>query len=192
MTGGKHMTIETSYVADSLVLGASIACNGACMTITDIAKVGEHAQFGIDVSDASLTVTTLGDWQAGGLVNLERPLAMGDELGGHMVSGHVDAMAEIVGYEPRADHVKLSLSLPLELGGYVTVKGSLTVDGISLTVNEVKDHPDYVEVAMNIIPHTLEHTTLGRCKAGDKVNVEVDMFARYTARILSYSKENAA
>lgn len=173
---GARLVISTAFDIDSVDIGASIACSGVCLTVVKKAK----GQFTVEVSNETLDVTTLGDWEKGTHINLERALRVGDELGGHIVSGHVDAVAGLVDATPDGDSLRLSICVPQEYACYIAPKGSVALDGVSLTVNEVNDNI----FGVNIIPHTQEHTTLGRLQPGDRLNLEVDMMARYAARIL--------
>jgi riboflavin synthase len=181
---GARFTIRCSYPAAGIALGASIACDGACLTATQVEPAGAGCAFTVDVSNETLSKTTLGDWQAGRRINLERALKAGDELGGHMVSGHVDGVASIVSIRPDADSRRVTIEAPTDLARYIASKGSVALDGISLTVNEV----DGSRFGVNIIPHTLTQTTLGDKKPGERVNLEVDVFARYVARALEYRR----
>jgi len=160
-------------------LGASICCSGACMTVVEKGA----GWFAVDVSGETLSKTTLGDWRTGARVNLERPLKMGDELGGHLVSGHVDGLATVVERRAESGSVRFAFELDRDLGRYLAPKGSVAIDGVSLTVNEVEDRGAKTRFGVNIIPHTQENTTFGACQPGMRVNVEVDMLARYVARL---------
>jgi riboflavin synthase len=171
--------IETRYPLQEIPLGASICCSGACMTV-----VGKGANwFAVDASAETLSRTTLGDWRTGTRVNLERPLRMGDELGGHVVSGHVDGVAAVVERRPESGSLRFVFEVDRDLGRYIAPKGSVAIDGVSLTVNEVEDRADKTRFGVNIIPHTQENTTIGAFQPGMRVNVEVDMLARYVARL---------
>jgi riboflavin synthase len=181
---GGRFTIRCGYPAASIALGASIACDGACLTATQVEPAGAGCTFTVDVSNETLSKTTLGDWQPGGRVNLERALKAGDELGGHMVSGHVDGVASIVSIRPDGQSRRFTIEAPADLARYIASKGSVALDGISLTVNEV----DGSRFGVNTIPHTLTQTTLGDKKPGERVNLEVDVFARYVARALEYRR----
>ncbi len=171
--------IETRFPMQEIALGASICCAGACMTVVEKGQ----GWFAFDASGESLSKTTLGDWRAGTRVNLERPLRMGDELGGHVVSGHVDGLATVVERRPESGSVRLVFAVDRDLGRYLAPKGSVALDGVSLTVNEVEDEAGKTRFGVNIIPHTQENTTFGGCQPGMRVNVEVDMLARYVARL---------
>ena len=175
--GGHRLAIETGYDTGTVALGASIACSGPCLTVVD--KGPEW--FAVDVSRETADRTTLGDWRAGTRVNLERALALGDELGGHLVTGHIDGVAVLEGAEPEGDSLRLTISCPPELSRFVASKGSVALDGVSLTVNEVAGDV----FGINLIPHTLAETTFGDCAAGRRLNLEVDMIARYLARLHS-------
>jgi riboflavin synthase len=177
--GDTHLVIATHYDVDQIDIGASIACSGVCMTVVD--KGGTKDRwFAVTASGETLAKTTMGAWKPGDHVNLERPLRVGDELGGHIVSGHIDGVAEIVGVAPEGESVRLSLQAPLALARFIASKGSLTLDGVSLTVNEV----DGARFGVNLIPHTLKVTTFGRARSGGHVNLEIDVLARYVARLV--------
>lgn len=156
--GDTRFVLETGYETGAIDLGASIACSGACLTVVEKGP----GWFAVDVSAETLSRTTLGDWQPGRAVNLERALRMGDELGGHLVSGHVDGLVTLVGRQSEGDSLRLSFEAPEALAGFVSSKGSLALDGVSLTINEVEDQAGgAVRFGVNIIPHTAEQTTLG-------------------------------
>lgn len=174
--GDKRFVIETPWDMANVPMGASIACSGCCLTVVEKTK----NSFTVDVSEESLSKTTLRDWAVGTKINLESSLKFGDELGGHLVSGHVDALATLVGITPEGDSHRLKIRVPQDLKHFIAPKGSVGLDGISLTVNEVEDDV----FGVNIIPHTWMVTTLGQKKVGDKLNLEIDMLARYVARIL--------
>lgn len=159
-------------------LGASIACSGVCLTVVEAG----NDWFSVEVSAETLSKTTLGNWQPGTKINLEGSLRLGDELGGHLVSGHVDGVAEILSATPENGSSRWVFQLPPDLAPFVAPKGSIAINGVSLTVNEV----DGFRFGVNIIPHTAEHTNFSALSAGDKVNVEIDMLARYLARQLSF------
>jgi riboflavin synthase len=172
----RRLWIASALAYDQLALGASVAHSGVCLTVVEKAE-GRHL---VEASAETLARTTLGDWREGTAVNLETSLKLGDELGGHFVFGHVDAVAELLEIEPVGDSWRLAVALPAGLASMVAVKGSIAVDGISLTVNAV--HADRFELM--IVPYTWEHTTLAERAVGDRVNLEVDMLARYVARQL--------
>jgi len=159
--------------------GASIACAGACMTVVDKGSAKDR-WFAVTASAETLSKTTLGSWKTGDTVNLERPMRVGDEFGGHIVTGHVDAVAEIVSHKPDGESLRLVFEVPLPLARFVAPKGSVALDGVSLTVNDV-DGPRF---GVNIIPHTQQVTTFGRARPGMKVNFEIDLLARYVARLV--------
>jgi riboflavin synthase len=174
--GDTRFVIETGYAAESIAIGASIACSGACLTVVE---KGE-GWFAIDASAETLSRTTLGEWRPGTRINLERALRMGDELGGHIVSGHVDAVARIVSRRPEGDSLRFLFELPEAYARTVAPKGSVALDGVSLTVNEVEGS----RFGVNIIPHTARETTFGAAQEQGKVNFEMDVLARYVARLL--------
>lgn len=177
---GNQFTLDCSFDANSIALGASIACDGCCLTATDIeAKPGGGCFFSVDVSNETLEHTTLGQWSAGRRVNLERSLSLRDELGGHIVTGHVDAVAPIISRVQDDACVRFILDIPVKLAHLVAKKGSVALDGVSLTVNEI----DGTRASVNIVPHTLEYTTWSSRGEGDMINLEVDLLARYVARI---------
>ena len=179
--GDGRLVIATAYDVASVAIGASVACSGVCLTVVE--KAADWLAF--DVSAETLARTTLGDWRAGAAVNLERPLTLGDELGGHMVLGHVDGVARVDASVTEGDSRRLSLTAPEALAGFIAAKGSLALDGVSLTVNRVEG----CVFAVNIIPHTGRVTSLGRSQAGDRVNLEVDVLARYVVRWNAYTKD---
>lgn len=168
--------IATSFDTEAIDIGASIACSGPCLTVID---KGE-GWFVVEASAETLSRTTLGAWREGDAVNLERSLKLGDELGGHIVFGHVDGTATIARQTPSSDSVVFDFETPASLLAFIAPKGSVALDGISLTVNAVEAGA----FSVNIIPHTLQHTTFGAAKTGDLVNLEIDMLARYVARLL--------
>jgi riboflavin synthase len=180
--GDLRLAIATGYDLQTVDLGASIACSGVCLTVVD---KGED-WFAVDVSAETISKTAADHWRQGAKLNLERALRLGDELGGHIVTGHVDAVAEVVGTCPEGDSTRIGLSVPKHLAPMIAPKGSITLDGASLTVNEVRDAEDgSTHFAVNIIPHTAQHTTLGTVTAGRQLNVEVDVLARYIDRMLA-------
>ena len=173
---GKRLVVATAYAVETIAMGASIACSGACLTVVDKGP----GWLAFDVSAETLACTTLGDWRLGAAVNLERPLALGDEMGGHMVLGHVDGVATVAARDAEGGSRRLSLRAPAALAGFIAAKGSVAVDGVSLTVNEIVED----RIAVTVIPHTRAVTTLGALEAGREVNLEIDMVARYVARLL--------
>ena len=182
--GDTRLVIATAYDTATIDLGASIACSGACLTVVDKGRDAEGHWFAIDASGETLARTAPGMWDAGRRLNLERALKVGDELGGHIVTGHVDAVGRIVAAEPVGDSVKLTVEAPASLAPHIAPKGSITLDGVSLTVNEIADQPDSsAHFTLNIIPHTQAMTTLDEAAAGRPVNLEIDVLARYLARM---------
>jgi len=175
-----RITIYTRYPRAELVEGASVACSGVCMTVVDTGEEDGRTWFAVDAADETLRVTTVGRWRHGGRVNLERSLKLGDELGGHIVSGHIDGLARVIAREDMTDMARFTLRAPGPLSRFIAPKGSVALDGVSLTVNTVAGD----EFSVLIIPHTLEVTTLGGWRAGDEVNLEVDTMARYAARLM--------
>jgi len=182
--GDKRFRIATAYDPGTIDIGASIACSGCCLTAVDKGVEGNTRWFDVDVSAETLSKTSLGGWGEGSPVNLERSLSFGDELGGHLVSGHVDGLGRIVSIEPDGDSKRFVFEVGDDLGRFIAPKGSVALNGTSLTVNEVADLPDGgTRFGVNIIPHTQEVTTWGAASVGDRVNVEIDMLARYVARL---------
>jgi riboflavin synthase len=184
---GKRLTIETppAWLAD-VVPGDSIALNGACMTVISL---DAHAnRFSIDISAESLA-RTAGLGEANRPINLEKALRAHDRLGGHLVSGHVDGIGTVVSFEPVGESWQLVVAAPGELARFLAYKGSITVNGVSLTVNRVEDRPGGCEFSINLIPHTLSQTTLGELRAGDAVNLEIDLIARYVERMLASTSD---
>lgn len=173
--GDRRFDIRTAYDMSGVAIGASIACSGACLTV--IEKGADW--FAVQASNETLTKTTADDWQTGTRLNLERALKIGDELGGHIVTGHVDGVALVAAVAPDADSLRIDFDVPVALRQFVAAKGSATVDGVSLTVNQVDD----ARFSVNIIPHTQQETTLGVLKPGQRVNLEIDVLARYVARL---------
>lgn len=173
--GDTRFEIETAYDTASIEIGASIACSGACLTVVDKGD----GWFAVDVSAETLAKTNLGTWREGTPINLERSLRLGDELGGHIVLGHVDGVCSVASVAPEGDSLRFRFDVPADLGPFVARKGSITVNGVSLTVNEVEGN----SFGVNIIPHTQQMTTFGRLAAGDRINLEVDVLARYVARL---------
>ncbi len=177
---GARFVIACPYKRGSLEEGASIACDGCCLTIVGVGKAkAKGAVFAVEVSNETLERTTIGAWQVGRRINLERALTLGGELGGHLVTGHVDGRARIVARKPDGDSMRFTLDAPAEFAPFIAGKGSLALDGVSLTVNDV----DGLRFGVNIIPYTLAHTTWGDRRPSDLVNLEVDLLARYAARL---------
>jgi riboflavin synthase len=177
--GDLRLHIGTAFDLATVDLGASIACSGVCLTV--VAKGSDW--FAVDVSAATRERTAAAHWQAGARLNLERALRLGDELGGHLVTGHVDGQGEVIGLTPEGGSIRLGLRVPADLGRFLATKGSVTIDGVSLTVNDVRDEDGATDIAINLIPHTADHTTLGSLAVGDRVNVEIDVLARYLQRL---------
>ncbi len=174
--GDRRLEIETSYDTGSIAIGASIACSGVCLTVV---ATGD-AWFAVDVSKETLSRTTVDRWRPGTAINLERPLRLGDELGGHLVLGHVDGLAEVVDRRVEGDSLRFVLAAPSALSRFIAAKGSVALDGVSLTVNEVEGD----RFGINIIPHTAAATTFGSLQVGQQVNLEIDMMARYLQRLI--------
>jgi riboflavin synthase len=178
---GKRLTLQApAGYLDDVGLGDSIAINGACMTVTQLDL--QQQQFSIDISAESLARTSGLDRQ--GAVNLEKALRAHDRLGGHIVSGHVDGLGQVSHFAPLGESWELRIQAPAELARYLAYKGSVTINGVSLTVNRVTDHTQGCEISINLIPHTVTHTALSELKAGSKVNLEIDTVARYVERML--------
>jgi riboflavin synthase len=194
---GTRLRIASRYEPASVVLGASIACDGCCLTVARLCESSAAgAVFEVEISNETSACTTLGSWREGTRINLERPLALGAELGGHLLTGHIDAVARIRERTPDGDSVRFLLESPAELARFIAVKGSIALNGVSLTVNEVHNARSEAIVSgtklpridvfgVNVIPYTLAHTTWGDRTLGDLVNLEVDLLARYVERIAS-------
>ncbi|GAA4779302.1 riboflavin synthase [Novosphingobium ginsenosidimutans] len=182
--GDLRIVIACPYDPAGIAIGASIACSGVCLTVVERGGEAGDAWFAVDVSGETVSRTAQDQWTAGRKLNLEQALKLGDELGGHIVTGHVDAVGRVVSREDTGGSIQFWIMTPMELAPYVAPKGSITVDGVSLTVNEVADEADGTcRFMLNIIPHTAEVTTLGGLKAGDAVNLEIDVLARYLQRM---------
>ena len=181
--GDLRIRLLSGFAPDGIALGASIACDGVCLTVTDRGPTDGGAWFAVDVSAETLSKTAIGTppsaWTVGRRVNLERALRLGDELGGHIVSGHVDGLAEVVAIAAEGASTRVTLRAPGELARFVALKGSVALNGTSLTVNEVAGR----DFGVNLIPHTLTHTTWGEVAVGDRINLEIDTLARYVARL---------
>jgi riboflavin synthase len=178
--GDRRFVVRTRHDMAPIAIGASIACSGCCLTVLE--KGGDW--FAVEVSGESLAKTHLGDWKLGSRLNLELSLKLGDELGGHLVYGHVDGVGTIASMTPEGGSVRFVFEVPPELARFIAAKGSVAVDGISLTVNEV----DAERFGVNVISHTQAVTTLGQAKVGQRVNLEVDMLARYVQRLLEHQR----
>jgi len=179
LKAGVRIRIGTHYDPDGIALGASISCSGACLTVIEAGRNGEGGYFDVEASSETLARTTLGDWTAGTELNLERALRAGDELGGHIVTGHVDGVASVLARVEDGDMARFEFEAPPALARYIAEKGSIALDGTSLTVNSV----DGSRFSVMLIPHSLDVTVWGDRKAGDRVNLEVDLFARYLDRL---------
>jgi riboflavin synthase len=179
-----ELTIATHFDTAAIAIGASIACSGACLTVIAV----EDGAFRVQASAETLTRTTIGSWTEGTPVNLEQSLRLGDELGGHLVSGHVDGLARIVERRPEAESVRFGFEAPAELMPFIASKGSVALDGVSLTVNEIAEN----SFGINVIPHTLAYTNFKEARPGQLMNLEIDMIARYVARLLGVSAPGAA
>ena len=175
-----RLTIACSYDPENMEIGASIACNGVCLTVVARGRESGRSSFAADAAAETLRVTTAGRWRAGTRINLERALKAGDELGGHLVAGHVDGLAVVTAREDLTDMARLTFRAPAELARFVAPKGSVALDGVSLTVNDVRSDT----FSVLIIPHTLKVTTIHSLAVGDEANLEVDLVARYVARLM--------
>lgn len=184
-TGDTRFDVLTAYDTETIDLGASISHSGVCLTVIEKGKGTDGDWFAVEASKETLDVTSAGTWQEGTKLNLERALKMGDELGGHIVSGHVDGLAEITAITPEGDSQRYSFKTTPEIMPFIAPKGSVTLDGTSLTVNEV----DGLTFGVNLIPHTQEVTTWGLSQVGDIVNLEIDVLARYVARLKQAEEE---
>jgi riboflavin synthase len=184
--GDLRARIATAYPVEGIDIGASIACDGVCLTVVGTgrrADVTPAGWFEVQISAETLSKTNLGGWVTGRAVNLERALRVGDELGGHIVSGHVDGQAEVLALTPEGDSLRVTFRAPRDLAGFIAPKGSVALNGTSLTVNEVAG----TDFGINFIPHTRKVTTWGRVAAGDRVNLEIDTLARYVARLQDWA-----
>jgi len=180
--GDLRLVIGTAYDLGTIDLGASISCSGVCLTVVD---KGDD-WFAVDVSGETVSKTAADHWREGASLNLERALRLGDELGGHIVTGHVDAVAEVVGICADGDSTRIGVTVPASLAPMIAPKGSVTLDGVSLTVNDVRSAEDgSTHFSVNIIPHTAQHTSLGKLQQSQQLNVEIDVLARYIARMLA-------
>lgn len=178
--GLRRLKVACSHPVESIAIGASISHSGVCLTVVETGKFGNRTAFSVDAAAETLRLTTAGSWKEGTRLNLERAMKVGDELGGHIVAGHVDGVAELVSRQDLPDMARLTLRAPKDLMRFVATKGSVALDGVSLTVNEVTDGT----FSVLIIPHTLATTTLGAAQDGDRMNLEIDLMARYAARLM--------
>ena len=181
--GDTRVVVETAYDTATVDLGASIACSGVCLTVVDKGP----GWFAVDVSGETLSRTAQGQWTGGRPLNLERAMKLGDELGGHIVTGHVDGVAEVAEARADGDSKRIAFTVAREIAPFLAPKGSITIDGVSLTVNDVADGPDGTRFTVNLIPHTRAVTTLGAIEPGQAVNIEIDVLARYLQRMQSYA-----
>ena len=185
--GDLRVIVATGYDMAGVDLGASIACSGVCLTVVDKgAGGGASGWFAADVSGETLSRTAAGQWTAGAKLNLERALKLGEELGGHIVTGHVDGIGEIVSVTAEGGSHRVVIAAGPDIAPFVAPKGSITLDGVSLTVNSVEDEPERVLIGVNLIPHTAAVTTLGSLQAGSPINIEIDVLARYLKRMEHY------
>jgi riboflavin synthase len=175
----RRITIACAYDRASIVIGASICCSGICLTAIEIGQKDGRTWFMVDTAAETLRMTTAGRWRAGTRLNLERSLRVGDELGGHFMLGHVDGVAQVLEREDLTDSARIGFRAPADLSRFIATKGSVALDGVSLTVNDVRDST----FSVTVIPHTLQVTTFGSLRAGDRVNIEADTMARYAARL---------
>ncbi len=184
--GDLRAVITCPYDPARIAIGASIACSGVCLTVVERGGEAGDAWFAVDVSAETVGCTTPGMWAQGTALNLEQAMKLGDELGGHIVTGHVDGVGRVVSADPVGDSVRIVIAAPADLAAFIAAKGSITVNGVSLTVNEVADQADgSCHFTLNIIPHTGDVTTLGKLAAGDAANLEIDVLARYLKRMQS-------
>ncbi|BAK68366.1 riboflavin synthase alpha chain [Sphingobium sp. SYK-6] len=181
--GDLRLVIGCDYDMSGVAIGASIACSGVCLTVVDKGP----DWFAVDLSGETVSRTAPGAWAEGHRLNLERALKVGDELGGHIVTGHVDGIGEVTAITPEGDSHRVTIAVPAELAPYIAAKGSIAVDGVSLTVNDVQDGPDGTTFGLNLIPHTFAVTTLGRLAPGRMVNLEIDVLARYLSRMKDHA-----
>ncbi|MEM1370684.1 MAG: riboflavin synthase [Pseudomonadota bacterium] len=179
---GESFTIATNDAASTIAVGASICCDGVCLTATAVEPDGAGARFNVDVSNETRSKTSLGQWTVDRPINLERSLKLGDEMGGHVVTGHIDGLAQVTDITADGDSKRFTFEVPDHLAAYIAPKGSVALDGTSLTVNEVNGRT----FGVNLIPHTLSVTTWGSIAVGQGVNLEVDLLSRYVARLMEY------
>lgn len=184
--GDTRLRIATAYDPDTIDLGASIACSGVCLTVVDKGVDQGRAWFDMQVSGETIRRTARDQWTQGRRLNLERAMKLGDELGGHIVTGHVDGIAEVLTITPEGESHRIAFAVPASLAPFIAPKGSITIDGVSLTVNTVEDRGDVTHFSINLIPHTQAVTTLGALAPGQAVNIEIDVLARYLQRMEHY------
>jgi len=183
-SGDLRLVIACAYDMAQVDLGASIACSGVCLTVVD----KSDGWFAVDLSAETTSRTARGMWEKGARLNLERALKVGDELGGHIVTGHVDGVGEVEGAAEIGGSTRITVIAPDSIGPYLAPKGSVALDGVSLTVNEVETLSDGVRIAINLIPHTAEQTTFAHVEPGRQVNIEIDILARYLGRLMDYRR----
>ena len=181
-----RVVVRSGYDPATIDLGASIACSGVCLTVIDKGSDADGRWFAVDVSGETISRTADGQWREGRRLNLERAMKLGDELGGHIVTGHVDGIGEILSVIEEGGSKRIRIAAGPEIAPFVAVKGSITLDGVSLTINEVEDAAGSVTIGVNIIPHTADVTTIGTLAAGDRINIEIDVLARYLGRMRSF------
>lgn len=181
--GDLRLVIGCAYEMDGVAIGASIACSGVCLTVVDKGP----DWFAVDLSGETVSCTAQGAWAEGRALNLERALKLGDELGGHIVTGHIDGIGQVTDLTREGDSHRVRVSVPAELAPFIAAKGSITVDGVSLTVNDVADEAGSTTFGLNIIPHTWDVTTFGRLAVGQAVNLEIDVLARYLSRMRDHA-----
>ena len=186
--GDTRFVIASDYPAHSIALGASIACSGCCLTVTDRGIDGDRSWFTVDASAETLSLTTAQYWQEGTRLNLERSLKVGDEMGGHIVTGHVDGLAHVLSVAADGDSHRVEFEAPAQLTKFIAAKGSVTLDGVSLTVNSVEGS----RFGVNVIPHTWNVTTLGALETGARINLEIDILARYVSRLDEAQRQERA
>lgn len=184
--GDTRVVVRTGFDTATVDLGASISCSGVCLTVVDKSAPGASAWFAVDVSGETIARTAPEQWSKGRRLNLERAMRLGDELGGHIVTGHVDGIAEVLAVEPDGDSRRIALRVARAVAPFLAAKGSVTVDGVSLTVNAVTDRGEHTDFAVNVIPHTQAQTTLGALAPGQATNIEIDVLARYLQRLEHY------
>lgn len=181
-----RVVIRSSYDPATIDLGASISCSGVCLTVIDKGSDADGHWFAVDVSGETISRTAQGQWRAGRRLNLERAMKLGDELGGHIVTGHVDGIGEIASVVEEGGSKRIRITAGPDIAPFVAAKGSITLDGVSLTINSVEDAPGQVTIGVNIIPHTAAVTTIGDLVSGEPINIEIDVLARYLGRMKSF------